>query len=100
MCVIFVCLSVGCGGVQQEDNFLTEDEAKRALRQLPYLYKFRPVVRPSGADSAVAGFAIGPRKTKLNFGIAFGRLPSSVPVPRVGTDEVLSYRGNPPFVFY
>lgn len=92
-----ICVSVlgGCGGVQQGNaatSILTEEEAKQALRQLPYRYRFRPVDLPEGAEAAIAGTAFGPYKTALNFGVAFGRSVQGVPVSRVGTAESYGYR--------
>jgi hypothetical protein len=50
------------------------------------------VSRPEGADSAIAGVAIGHHGTKMQFGIAFGKESRAVPVPEAGAAEVLGYR--------
>ena len=60
-------------------------ETKRLLRQLPYRYKFRSVVKPEGAEAAVGGRVVGRHRTTVNFGIALGRGHYGVPVPRAGT---------------
>lgn len=84
----------GSGGTR----VLGPREAKRLLRQLPYRYTFRPVATPDGADAGVAGRAIGPHHTRLNFGIALGHGYHGVPVPGAGTEESYGYpRGG--FIF-
>jgi hypothetical protein len=90
---------LGCGEAVRGADIFTEDEAKQALRQLPYRYKFRSILTRSDADSVVAGLAIGPHGTRLHFGISFGDSASPVAVSGAGTDEVLGYRGDPPFIF-
>jgi hypothetical protein len=96
--ILCVGLILGCGSSQETEdeasNLLTADEVKQTLRALPYRYKFRPVARPDGAYSAVAGTAFGRHGTVVNFGIAFGRSTQPVPVPRAGTDGVLGYRNT------
>ena len=96
----------GCaGGDAEADNLASGDthvlgveETKQLLRQLPYRYEFRSVPTPEGADNAVAGRAVGPHKTVLNFGIALGRGHVGVPVPRAGIAESYGYqRGG--FIF-
>jgi hypothetical protein len=51
---------------------LSEAEAKSLLRQLPYLFEFRPVRVPQGASGAVAGRVIGPHGTVVRFGVSLG----------------------------
>lgn len=62
-----------------------------ALGDGPYKYVFRPVKLPEGATGALAGRAIGNHHTKLDFGVALGREPRAVPVPRAGTGEAYGY---------
>ena len=77
---------------------LSAGESRQLLRQLPYRYEFRKVPKPEGAEAALAGRAVGPHHTVLNFGIALGRRTEGVPVPGAGTTESFSYpRGG--FVF-
>lgn len=111
---LFACLLVlvaagwtitGCGagevaveGGSQGTRVLGPRETKQLLLQLPYRYTFRPVATPDGADAAVAGRAIGPHHTELNFGIALGHGYHGVPVPAAGTEESYGYsRGG--FIF-
>jgi hypothetical protein len=58
---------------------------------LPYRYKFRSVTKPEGAEAAVAGQAVGRRRTKVKFGIALGHGNKAVPVPRAGTRYSYGY---------
>ena len=93
-------LVAGCGSVPASGagsaepvsgKILTASETKSNLRQLPYRINFRPVALPKGASAAVAERAIGSHQTVLNFGVALGRHPQGVPVPRAGTSELTSY---------
>jgi hypothetical protein len=87
-------ISAGSG----ETRVLGPQETMQLLRQLPYRYKFKSVVSPEGADAAVAGRAVGPHRTILNFGIALGHGHVGVPVTRAGTAESYGYpRGG--FIF-
>jgi hypothetical protein len=79
------------GGASGETHVLSVEESKQALRQLSYRYKFRRVPNPLGAEAAVAGRAIGPHHTVLNFGISLGRRTKGVPVQGVGTAESYGY---------
>ncbi|MGC1852880.1 MAG: hypothetical protein WA687_10635 [Solirubrobacterales bacterium] len=96
-----ICATVlaGYGGILERHatSILTESEAKEALRQLPYRYRFRPVDLPEGAEAAIAGTAFGSYKTVLHFGVAFGRSVQGVPVPRAGTSENIGYQDT--FIF-
>jgi hypothetical protein len=91
----------GCGNSQgdtgDQTKLLNAAEVKQTLRRLPYRYEFRPVARPDGAYSAVAGTAFGRYGTVVHFGIAFGRATKAVPVPRAGIDSTLGYRKT--FIF-
>lgn len=81
-----------------ETRVLSAEESKQLLRRLPYRYEFHEVPKPPGAKAAVAGRAIGPHHTVLNFGIALGRRIKGVPVPGAGTAESYGYsRGG--FIF-
>lgn len=92
--VICATVLAGYSGILERHatSILTESEAKEALRQLPYRYKFRSADLPEGAEAAIAGAAFGPYKTVLQFGVAFGRSTQSVPVPRAGTSENWGYQ--------
>lgn len=105
---VLACTVASCGddaGAERDNAtgfdepiILSTQEAKLLLRQLPYRYKFRSVATPKGADSAVAGQAVGRYQTILNFGIALGYGHYGVPVPRAGTINAYGYpRGG--FIF-
>jgi hypothetical protein len=81
-----VCL-VGCG-----DKVISADEAKQALRKLPYRFEFRSVPIPGDSEGAVAGTAYGPRGIFLRFGLALGPSASPIPVPQAGTREIIGFR--------
>lgn len=70
---------------------LSAKETKQLLRQLPFRYKFRSVGTPEGAEAAVAGRAVGPHRTILNFGIALGHGHNAVPVLKAGTIYAYGY---------
>jgi hypothetical protein len=94
--------AVGCGESGSADfdgtRVLSKKETVQLLRRLPYHYEFRPVATPKDADAAVAGRAVGPHRTVVNFGIALGRGYYGVPVPGAGISEVYGYtRGG--FIF-
>ena len=59
----------GCG---DGTKTLSETEATRLLRELPYRFKFAPVAVPDGAGGAVGGTAYGPHRTVVRFGVALG----------------------------
>jgi hypothetical protein len=63
------------------------------LLQLPYRYHWRQVELPKGASGALAGTAFGKHHTVLHFGLALGREPYPVPVPRAGTTGSYGYGG-------
>lgn len=90
----------GCGsdtnaeGAGSGSTVLSAKKTKRLLRQLPYRYKFRSVPTPRGAEAAVAGRAVGPHRTILNFGIALGHGHKAVPVPKAGTIYSYGYLGG------
>jgi hypothetical protein len=93
-------LGLGCGVSSSGGGtrVLGSAETMQLLRQLPYRYAFRKVSAPDEAEAAVAGRAIGPHHTVLNFGIALGHGHHAVPVPRAGTAESYGYpRGG--FIF-
>jgi len=101
---VLVLMTVGCAAAGDassssgEARVLGPKETKYLLRQLPYRYEFRVVSKPKEADAAVAGRAVGPHHTVLNFGIALGHGHHGVPVPRAGTSESYGYpRGG--FIF-
>lgn len=90
-------VTVGCGteaGAEGEGDgtrVLSATETKQLLYQLPYRYTFRRVPKPEGAEAVVAGRAVGPHQTVLNFGIALGHGHHAVPVPRAGTVDLYGY---------
>lgn len=87
---VIVLTTAGCGdGVR----VLSSTEAEHMLLELPYRYRWRKVEVPEGASGALAGTAIGKYHTILHFGLALGRNPYGVPVPRSGTDEAYGYGG-------
>ncbi len=91
---------IGCGGGAKaegdEQQTLSAAEAKAALRELPYQYKFRTVAVPRDSTAALAGRAYGPSHTSFDFGIALGDGSAPVPVAQAGISEAV---GNPGFVF-
>lgn len=89
---LFLCIGtlVGCSG-SSNTSVLSEENAKRALQQLPYRFKFEAVDIPSGAVGAVAGQATGPHETVVHFGIALGDSPDGVPVRDAGVFDSFGY---------
>ena len=87
------CAAAGCGGSTSGDStkVLSTNEAKHLLLQLPYHYVFRPISVPNGASGALAGKATNGHHVVLQFGVALGRNPDGVSVPRSGTEEIYSY---------
>lgn len=82
----------GCGMAEgTSSHVLSTSQAKHLFLQLPYHYEFRHVPLPEGASGALAGKAITKHGTFLNFGVALGRHPEGVPVPRSGTEESYGY---------
>lgn len=77
---------IGCG----QTPILGAQETENLLRQLPYRYEFREVPTPEGAESALAGRAIGRHHTVINFGVALGHGHHGVPVPQAGISEPYS----------
>jgi hypothetical protein len=89
-----VALCGGCGNSAKGDNgdhVLDVEEAKGLLLQLPYRYEFRHVKTPKDASGALAGRATTSHGTSLNFGVALGKHPGLVPVPKAGTTSAYGY---------
>jgi hypothetical protein len=63
----------GCGG-----DHVTPDEARSALRGLPYEVAYREVPSPSG--TVFAGEAVGPSGARVRFGVALDGAPFSRPL--------------------
>lgn len=108
--LVLIWALAGCGDDSDADaegnpsagsaqtRVLSAEESKELLRRLPYRYEFREVPKPAGAEAAVAGRAVGPHNTVLNFGVSLGRHTKGVPVPGAGTAESYGYsRGG--FIF-
>jgi len=88
----------GIAGGSGEARVLSAKETKQLLRKLPYRYEFRQVATPEGAETAVAGRAMGRHRTIINFGIALGHGYKAVSVPQAGTRYSYGYsRGG--FIF-
>jgi hypothetical protein len=88
------CGDMGAEGATGNARVLSAKETKQLLRRLPYRYKFRSVATPKGAETAVAGQAVGAHQTILNFGIALGHGHKAVPVPKAGTIYSYGYLGG------
>lgn len=67
------------------DGELSSGQAKKALTELPYDYRFRRVPLPKGASAAFAGTVTGADKTHFQFGVALGTSADPVALPRSGT---------------
>jgi hypothetical protein len=94
VCLLALMAGVSaCGGFAKGDgtHVLSSKEAKNTLLKLPYRYRFRKVAIPKGASGALAGRATTAHGTFLNFGVALGREPGVVSVPRAGTNSAYGY---------
>lgn len=104
MAAILLSAAIGiyaCGSSAKEDGasrVLRTREAKALLLELPYRYEFRHVKIPKGASGALAGKATTAHGTFINFGIALGRNPDPVSIPKAGTNSSYGYP-NGGFVF-
>jgi hypothetical protein len=97
--ILFGALSSGCGDESAADEgevVLTAEEAKEALRGLPYHYDFIKVKVPEGATAAVAARAHGKHDTRLTFGASFGDHSKPVTIPHVQLGDIA---GTPYFTY-
>lgn len=87
--VIVVVMVVRALDGGEDSEAVAVSDARQALRQLPYSYRFRDVRPSDGAERVVAGTAYGPGGAVVHFGAAFGGSPDPVPLPEGGAGGTL-----------